>query len=206
MVGAPPKLIGLATIIARRAAVPLLLAAAAHSSSAATAPFVVTGNCRDGQPHGAYELRMGDGTLRVSGAFTRGKRTGTFLFWASSGARIALLPYDDDLLTGTVALWHSAANTKTEPATKLEAVYANGLRAGTVRSWYPDGRPRADFRYDKGVLEEARAWNEKGAPMTDAEVRAMEARDLVEDERYYTALEAIVRDNPPPCEANGRKP
>jgi antitoxin component YwqK of YwqJK toxin-antitoxin module len=195
-----------AVAIALRASLALILIAPAPWALAATASLVVTGNCRNGQPHGAYELRMGDGTLRVAGAFTRGKRTGTFLFWSSSGVRIALLPYDDDSLSGTVALWYSAGTTKAEPRRKLEAVYANGLHAGSARSWYPDGRPRTEFRYDNGVLDEARAWTAKGAPMTEAEARAMAARDLAEDERFYTTLEAIVGDNPPQCIANGRKP
>jgi antitoxin component YwqK of YwqJK toxin-antitoxin module len=120
--------------------------------------------------------------------------------------RIALLPYDDDATSGTVALWYPAAGPKTEPRSKLEAVYANGRVAGSARSWYPDGRPRAEFRYDRGVLAEARAWNAKGTPMPEAEARVLATRDLTEDEQFYNTLEAIVRDNPPPCDANGRKP
>jgi len=206
MVGAPPALTRLAAAVAFRATVTLMLAAAVPGAFAAPAAYVVTGNCRDGQPHGAYELRMRDGTLRVAGAFTRGKRTGTFLFWSTSGARIALLPYDDDLLSGTVALWHSAGNPKTEPGPKLAAVYANGRRAGGTRSWYRDGRPRAEFRYENDVLTEARAWTTTGASLPESEARALAVRDLTADEQFYTTLEAIVRDNPPQCEGIGRKP
>jgi antitoxin component YwqK of YwqJK toxin-antitoxin module len=197
MVGASPGLIRLAIVVA--------LAAASHGTVAATAAYVVTGNCRDGQPHGAYELRSPDGTLRVAGAFTRGKRTGSFLYWSSAGVRIAHLPYDDDMLSGTVALWYSEGGAKSEPKSKLEAVYSHGRRAGSVRSWYPNGRPRAEFRYEQGVLADARAWSVKGGKMTDADARAMAARDVVTDDQFYNALEAIVRDNPPPCDANGRR-
>ncbi len=147
---------------------------------------------------------MPDGTLRVAGAFTRGKRTGSFLYWSSAGVRIAHLPYDDDVLSGTVALWYSEGNARSEPGPKLEAVYAHGRRAGGVRSWYPNGRPRAEFRYERGVLAEARAWNAKGAKLTEAEARAMAARDVATDDQFYNALEAIVREHPPPCDANGR--
>jgi hypothetical protein len=198
MVGAPAGLMRLAAVVA--------VAAAPQWALAAPASYVVTGNCRDGQPHGAYELRMPDGTMRVAGAFTRGKRTGTFLFWSSSGGRIALLPYDDDVMSGTVALWYSAAGPKAEPRSKLEAVYVNGRVAGGARSWYPDGRPRAEFRYDRGVLAEAQAWSATGAPMPEAVARTLAARDLKEDEQFYSTLEAIVRDNPPPCDANVGKP
>jgi hypothetical protein len=203
-VGAPAGLTRRAAALALRASVPLLLAASA--TLAATASYVVSGNCRDGRPHGAYELRMPDGKLRVAGAFNHGKRIGTFLFWSASGARIALLPFDDDAVNGTVALWYLAANAKAEPKPKLEAAYTNGLPVGDTRSWYPDGRLRGEFRYDQGVLAEARAWSAKGATLSGPESRAMAARDRAADEQFYNTLEAIVRDNPPPCEADGRKP
>jgi len=206
MVGAPPGLMRLAAAIALRASVPLIAAAVPQWSLAATAGFVVTGSCRDGQPHGAYELRMPDGTLRVAGAFTRGKRTGSFLFWSAAGVRIAHLPYDDDVLSGTVALWYSEGSTRTEPKAKLEAAFANGRHAGSARSWYANGRPRAEFRFDQGVLTEIRAWNAQGAPMPEAEARATVARDEAADEQFYNTLEGIVRDNPPHCEGNRRKP
>ena len=198
MVGAPPRLTRLAAVFA--------LALASQWTFAATAAYVVTGNCRDGRPHGAYELRMPDGTLRVSGAFTHGKRTGSFLFWSSAGVRIAHLPYDDDAMSGTVALWYSAGSAASEPRPKLEAVYARGRHAGSARSWYADGRVRGEYRYDQGNLAEARAWNPKGAPLPDAEARALAERDFATDDDYYASLETIVRDNPPMCEGNGRKP
>ena len=45
------------------------------------------GSCRDGQPHGRYELRDRRGKLRVAGAFNRGRRTGSFIFWTAAGSR-----------------------------------------------------------------------------------------------------------------------
>ena len=206
MVGEPQNLIRFAAVFAWRESIPLLLALSSASTLAAPPSYVISGNCRDGEPHGAYELRMPDGTLRVAGAFTRGKRTGSFLYWSSSGVRIALLPYDDDAMNGTVALWYLVPGGKTEPRSKLEAVYANGQRAGVARSWYPDGSHRAEFRYDRGTLVEARAWTTTGKPMTGPDARAMAQRDVTLDTQFYNTLEAIVRDNPPPCKNNGSKP
>jgi hypothetical protein len=195
MVGAPPGLI--------RAAAAAAIAVLAQATLAATPSWVVTGSCRDGRSHGAYELRM-DGLLRVAGAFNHGKRIGSFLFWSSTGVRLALLPFDDDVMSGTVALWYATAPARGEPSRKLEAVYVAG-RPVSARSWYPDGRPRGEFRYDNKQLAEARAWSAKGAPLPDAEARAMAARDLKADEKFYDTLLAIVRDNPPSCDTNGRK-
>ena len=101
------------------------LALAVAASSALLAPvaaqdLVVEGNCREGQPHGAYELRSPAGQVRVVGAFNKGRRTGSFLFWSSRGVRIAQLPYDDGALSGTLALWYTNGERTAEPAPKLE--------------------------------------------------------------------------------------
>jgi hypothetical protein len=205
VVGEPSRLIRLAAL-ARRAMLVSTLAVSVSLSFAATPALVVTGNCRDGEPHGAYELHMPGGQLRAAGAFSHGKRTGTFLFWNASGGRVALLPFEDDILSGTVALWYAEGNAKAEPRPKLDAAYANGVPAGDARSWYRDGRPRAQFRYDHGALVSARAWDVGGAPMTETQARALAARDQVADEQFYNTLEGLVRDNPPPCEPDRRKP
>lgn len=173
-----------------------LLAASAVPAQTMT----VEGSCRDGQPHGAYELKGPKGEVRAVGAFARGQRTGSFLFWSSTGARLAQLPFDEDQLSGTLALWYPPARPGGEATRKLEAVYARGRLAGLKRSWYPDGRARAEFRYDDGVLVAARAYTPKGAPLPDAEARAMAARDLASDDEYYATLDATVRANLPRCE------
>jgi hypothetical protein len=71
---------------------------------------------------------------------------------------------------------------------------------GIKRSWHPNGNPRTEFRYERGVLVEARAWIDSGAPLPEAEARAMAARDVATDDRFCATLEAIVAENPPRCE------
>lgn len=204
MVGAPPRLTLSATTRARSVTAALLLAASVTAAQGAPAPYIVTGSCRDARPHGAYELHMPDGRLRVAGAFNNGKRIGSFLFWSATGTRLALLPFDDDAMSGTVALWYSAGPSRAEPSRKLEATYVGG-RPVSARSWYPDGRLRAEFRYDNSTLAEARAWKANGMPLPDPEARSLAARDRVADEKFYDTLLAIVRDNPPVCAGNGGK-
>ena len=177
-----------------------ILATLALQASAAAQDLVIEGSCREGQPHGAYELRAPGGQVRVVGAFNKGKRTGSFLFWSSRGVRIAQLPYDDGALSGTLALWYANAERNTEPKLKLEAVYAHGLLSGTKRSWYPNGRLRAELRYDRGLLVEARAYSEAGKPLSDADARALAANDLATDEKFYSSLDEIIRAHLPHCE------
>ncbi len=174
--------------------------AALFAASASAQDLAVEGSCRDGLPHGAYELKGAGGQVRVVGAFSKGRRTGSFLFWSSAGARIAQLPFDDDALSGTLALWYALPGRGGEPVRKLEAVYAQGRLSGLKRSWYPDGRLRAEFRYEGGVLTDARAFTESGKAMPDADARAMADRDLRTDDAYFASLDATVRANLPRCE------
>jgi antitoxin component YwqK of YwqJK toxin-antitoxin module len=180
----------------RRAFGVLALAAVA---GAAAQDYAIEGGCREGRPHGAYELRDGDGRVRVVGAFALGKRTGSFLYWSSAGVRIAQLPFEDDMLSGTLALWYATADRTGEGRRKLEAVYVAGRLHGVKRSWYPDGRPRSEFRYDKGTLVDARAFSEAGTALSAADARARAASDLAEDERYYATLNDIVLSHRPRC-------
>jgi len=179
---------------------PALLAVALFASAAGAQSFVVEGSCRDGRSHGAYELRGPGGEVRVVGAFNRGKRTGSFLFWSSSGSRVAQLPYEDDALSGTLALWYPNPDRSGNPKPRLEAVYAGGRLSGIKRSWYPNGRVRAEFRYERETLVDARAFSESGKPLPETEARAIAVRDLLSDQKLYASLDAIVRANLPRCD------
>jgi antitoxin component YwqK of YwqJK toxin-antitoxin module len=169
--------------------------------SAATAPDLVASvACRDGAPNGAYELRMPDGRLRILGAFAKGRRTGTFLFWASTGARIAVVPYDDDAKIGTVAVWYSSSALQAEPRRKLEAAHAAGVRHGITRSWHANGRQRTEYLYERGTLVAAKAWNESGASLAEAEARRVAERDAAADAEFLSGLERTIAENGPRCD------
>jgi hypothetical protein len=169
--------------------------------AAAAAPDLVASvACRDGAANGAYELRMPDGRLRILGAFAKGRRTGTFLFWSSTGARIAVVPYDDDAKVGTVAVWYSPATPQAEPRRKLEAAYAAGARHGITRSWHANGRQRTEYLYERGSLVAVRAWSEAGVPLADAEARRVAERDASADTEVLSGLERTIAENGPRCD------
>ncbi len=177
-----------------------ILGGLAGSPMAAAAPDVVTGACREGVPNGAYEFRMPDGRLRIVGAFAKGRRTGTFLFWTASDARIAVIPYDDDAKVGTVALWYPPARPRGEPRRKQESAYAAGVLHGITRSWHPNGARRAEYRYEHGSLAAALAWTDSGAPLTEPEARRIAERDRATDADYYAGLERTIAENAPRCD------
>jgi len=176
------------------------LALGVAAVDAAERPYAVTGGCRDGVPNGAYELRGDDGRLRVAGAYARGRRTGTFVFWSASGDRVAVIPYDDDAKTGTVALWYGPVAPGGAPRRRLESAYAGGALHGVTRSWYADGRPRAEYLYERGVLAEASAWSEAGAALGADDARRGAARDRAAEAAEYAALERLVAEHAPRCD------
>ena len=171
--------------------------------------YVVVGQCRSGVANGGYELHMPDGRLRVVGAFAQGRMTGTFIFWSAAGARIAVMPFDNDARSGTVALWYTAPDGRLEAGRKLEAPYADDRPHGVVRSWHPNGTPRAEYRYEHGALSYAHAWSPSGRPLGEGEAERLAARDAANDDKFYASLLAIVRENLPPCDPdrpNGEPP
>jgi hypothetical protein len=181
----------------------LAACATAGALEASAQPYLAVGQCRSGVANGVYELRMPDGRLRVVGAFAQGRMTGTFIFWNATGARIAVLPLDNEVRSGTIALWYTAPDGRAESGQKLEAPYVDDRPHGIKRSWHPNGGPRAEYRYEHGVLTEARAWSDAGAPFPQAEAESLAARDADADEKFYASLLAMVRDNLPVCDADG---
>ncbi|MEP7275396.1 MAG: hypothetical protein ABI812_03515 [Betaproteobacteria bacterium] len=178
--------------------------AAAHGAGAQA--LRATGTCRDGLPHGAYQLVADDGTLRVAGAFNRGKRTSSFIFWSARGVRIAQIPYDEGQWSGTLTLWYADPARGRDPQPKHEAGYAAGRLNGEKRSWYANGKRRAQFVYAQGMLVDGKAWSAGGAPLAETASRDLGAHDAEADERYYASLEAIVNAHPPRCDEAAAPP
>ena len=176
-----------------------LIALTGPCATAQPAQWLVDGSCRDGVPHGRYELRNGSGALRVAGAFSYGRRTGSFIFWTPAGARIAHIPYDDDARNGTLATWYEARRGD-EPARRFESSWRRCTRDGLTRTWYPDGRRRLEAEYARGEVTRALAWNDVGERLAESAARALASEDAAAAEAAYEALETLVAKHPPRCE------
>ncbi len=159
-----------------------------------------SGSCREGQPHGAYELsRAAGGKVRAIGAFNHGRRTGSFIFWNDGGIRVAHIPYDDDAINGTVAIWYPSPVRDRATPQELEARYAAGRRNGLSRSWYGDSRLRSEAEYREGKLVGVAAWDARGHPLDEARARALVLREEDDADARIRAFEDVVRRHPPPC-------
>ena len=162
--------------------------------------WLVDGSCREGQPHGRYELRTGSGSLRVAGAFNLGRRTGSFIFWSSQGARIAHIPYDDDARNGTLATWYETRGGDREPPRRFESAWRRGERDGLTRTWYAGGQRRSETEYLQGNLATSIGWTNAGTRVSDAVARDIAKRDAATADAEYAELEALVHDHLPRCD------
>jgi hypothetical protein len=179
----------------------LFVAASLFAAGIAGAPatWIVDGNCRDGRPQGPYQLRSGDGQLRIAGAFNEGKRTGSFIFWTAEGVRAAHVPYDDDLRNGTVAIWYDGPPGR-EPPRRFESVWHHGKRDGATRAWYEDGRRRSETDYAGGSIAGTVGWTDAGESVPAAVAREMAEHDAGVADAIYANLDALIRDHLPRCE------
>ena len=180
--------------------VALLLLGSAGFGSAMAQGLSVQGGCRDGVVHGAWQLTDANGRLRVLGAFNRGKRTGSFIYWNPSGVRIAHMPYEEDVKNGTLALWYQTPMKGLDAQQRLEAVYTAGQLNGLVRIWNPDGRVRGEYIYAGGQLAGAKAWDARGRELPEAQASAQAEKDVAAHEAYHLTLEALVARHLPVCD------
>ncbi len=161
------------------------LCVAAGVASAQPPAWIVDGSCRDGQPHGRYELRTGDGELRVVGAFNHGRRTGSFIFWTASGIACRAHP----LRRGSCATERSRPGTRRRHAARSRRASSSrsggeAQRDGITRSWYPDGHRRAEYRYERGAQVASVGWTDAGTRLTERAARELAERDAAVADAY----------------------
>ena len=174
------------------------LSFAAQLVAAPSTPWTVSGGCRDARPQGPYQVRDQGGQLRVAGAFNEGTRTGSFIFWRENGVREAHVPYDNGVRNGTVATWYDGPPGR-EPARHFESAWRHGQRDGETRSWYPDGHRRAQTQYANGRIVASAGWTDEGEALPDAAARELALRDAQTADADYANRDALIRQHMPRC-------
>ena len=186
---------------ARLTAAVVAAGVAAGFAVAESPAYVADGSCRDGVAHGRYELRTPTGSLRASGAFNHGRRTGSFIFWDGAGARVAHIPYDDDARSGTLATWYPPRADGADVVPRFESAFRHGARDGLTRTWYRDGHRRSEAEFAGGEVVAVAAWSDAGAKLPARAAREIVERDARDATAMYDALEALVGANLPRCDA-----
>jgi hypothetical protein len=136
------------------------------------------GNCRDGLPHGNYELRDAKGK-RARGRCLQSRQAHGQLHLLVERGRAHRAPaVREDALSGTLALWYSGKSTR-EPQRKLEAVVLARQAQRRQALVVPERRLRAEYRYDDVNVAPGfgRETEFSGRRMRDADARALALRD-----------------------------
>jgi hypothetical protein len=187
-----------ASSVARALAGIAALSLAAHVAAAPAPELTVRGGCREMRPQGPYQLRDQAGQLRVAGAFNEGTRTGSFIFWRENGVREAHVPYDNGVRNGTVATWYAGPSGR-EPARHFESAWRHGQRDGETRSWYADGHRRSQTQYANGRIVATAGWSDAGERLSDSAARELALRDAQAADADYAKHDALIAQNMPRC-------
>ena len=91
-------------------------------------------------------------------------------------------------------------DARIESGRRLEAPFVADRLHGVLRSWYPSGLPRAEYRYERGQLVEARAWTDAGSPLSDADAASSATSDAEADQRMLDDLVVLVQEHVPRCD------
>jgi hypothetical protein len=190
--------VGRASIVARVLAGLAGVLVVAQGLAAADDVLRASSGCRAGRPQGPYQVRGDNGQLRVAGAFNDGTRTGSFIFWRANGVREAHVPYDNGVRNGTLATWYDGPPGR-EPSRHFESAWRHGRRDGETRSWYPDGHRRSVTEYANGRIVASAGWSATGEPLAEAAAHDQALRDERDADAGYARHEALIRDHLPSC-------
>lgn len=101
---------------------------------------------RLGEPvmHGPYLGLYKSGKKHVEGAYLEGKRTGVWLAFDESGAKLEELTFDNDLWSGKRTQWLNGQKI-------LEENWVNGKREGVQKEWIKGKEIATEFVNDSPV-------------------------------------------------------
>ncbi|MEM7195061.1 MAG: hypothetical protein AAF402_08930 [Pseudomonadota bacterium] len=160
----------------------------------------VSGECKEGVPHGLYSAKSSDGVVRIEGRYDSGLKDGDFTFYTANSSKLIVLPYSKNLFHGTVNAWHPADDTDgSNPVLKLSSEFEEGLIEGRYQTWYATGVKRSDFTMVKGEIVKSETWNEDGTELAISDVVGFMESDVEGDFQYYSLLESVVDSHSPQC-------
>ena len=137
----------------------------------ATAAWIVDGSCRDGLPHGRYELRDASGSCASSARST----TASAPARSSSGRRTARASRTMSVRRRSRCQRHGRALVPEAAPARAAArargrLCARGERRRPTRSWYP-GRPPARGISSTRAARSERGWSDPGTLRAQAHER-----------------------------------
>lgn len=171
-----------------------LMPAARAADSTEKPPPQVKGTKVAGVYHGAVEIWATPTVKQASGKYRDGEPDGKWTFWDDSGTKIVEFNYQSGTFTGAVTMWYdTASGPRTRGKIKFRGSFVDGMWAGSVLTYYPDGKMRSERVYVDGVVSQSYAYNPRGQTLSDEDAKRVAAEDEAIDNAYVDALDEFIR-------------
>jgi hypothetical protein len=140
-----------------------------------------------------FVIRDQQQRLRVDGRTNAGRMDGPWVYYDSKGEKLALVNYRLDQRNGPVQLYYVTADGPAVGRLRMTGKFAGGSAHGTVESRWASGGKKLERDFDRGILQGARGWTEKGTRMTDGEAMSAGIEESRAEEALLSELENFVQ-------------
>jgi antitoxin component YwqK of YwqJK toxin-antitoxin module len=154
----------------------------------------VRGTQVNGVYDGKVEIWSTPAIKQAAGDYANGEPDGTWTFWDESGTKIVEFNYQLGTFTGAVTMWYDASTgPRVRGKIKFRGSFNDGMWAGSVLTYYPDGKMRSERVYTEGVVSQSYAYNPRGQALTSEDAKRVAAEDEATDNAYVDALDEFIR-------------
>jgi hypothetical protein len=118
---------------------------------------------------------------------------GIWVYYDSKGEKLAVLNYRIDQRSGPAQLFFVSADGPAVGRQRMTGAYSDGSPNGMVISNWPAGNKKLERDFDRGILQGARGWTEKGVRMSDGAAMKAAIEESKAEEALITELENFVQ-------------
>jgi hypothetical protein len=140
-----------------------------------------------------FIIRDKEKRLRVDGRVRGGHMDGLWAYYDSKGEKLALINYRIDERHGPAHLYYVTADGPAVGRVRMTGAYVGGTLNGMVESRWASGGKKLERDFDRGMLQGARGWTEKGTRMTDGEAMSAGIAESRAEDALLTELENFVQ-------------
>jgi hypothetical protein len=131
--------------------------------------------------------------LRVDGRTRGGHMDGAWVYYDSKGEKLAVINYRLDQRNGPAQLFFVTADGPAVGRQRMTGAYTEGSPNGMLASNWPGGAKKLERDFDRGILQGARGWNEKGVRLSDGAAMKMAIEESKAEDALLNELENFVQ-------------
>ncbi len=140
-----------------------------------------------------FVIKDPQGRVRVDGRVARGRMDGLWTYYDSKGGRLAVVTYRDNQRHGPARLYFVAADGPAAGRSRMTGSYVEGSADGMTLSHWPSGAKKLEREFDRGILQGARGWTEKGTRLEDGAAMGEAIAESRVEDSLLAELENFVQ-------------